>query len=268
MPSALRRLLAASVLAGSTLAASAALADETAPPSEITVSGNVALVSDYRFRGLSQSSGDPAVQGGITGSHASGAYAGVWASSTGFGVLDRRFATNAYTRTYGSMELDLFGGWSGPVGGGVTADVGLLYYAYPDGHFGRAEFFEPYASLSTTLGPVTGKLGVNYAWKQAALNFDGGGNDDNLYLYGELSAGIPTTPVTVSGHLGYAKGALSPKFATGQTARYDGGLDWNLGATFAITPRLSVGGQYVGVQGRSIDGYSNDTLVGTLKLSF
>jgi hypothetical protein len=41
-----------------------------------------------------------------------------------------------------------------------------------------------------------------------------------------------------------------------------------VGATFAITPHLSITGQYVGVEGRKIDGYSNDTVVGTLKLSF
>jgi uncharacterized protein (TIGR02001 family) len=247
-------------LAGTAVSATPVLADETAPPSAFTVTGNVALVTDYRFRGLSQSKGDPAIQGGINLNHRSGLYLGLWSSSTSFNP--------PADVVYGSQELDIFGGWTGAVGGGVTADVGLLYYAYPSGHVGHAQFFEPYASVSTTLGPVTGKVGLNYAWKQEALNFDGGGKDDSLYLYGELSAGIPNTPVSVVGHLGYTTGALSPKFATGQSAGYDGGLDWNLGATFAITRHLSVTGQYVGVEGRSIDGYSNDTVVGTLKLSF
>jgi uncharacterized protein (TIGR02001 family) len=255
-----RGLIAATALAGSVLAATPALADETAPPSEFTVTGNVALVTDYRFRGLSQSKGDPAIQGGINLNHSSGLYVGVWSSSTSFNP--------PADAVYGSQELDIFGGWTGQIGSGVTADVGLLYYAYPGGHVGKAEFFEPYASVSTTLGPVTGKLGLNYAWKQEALNFNGGNKDDNLYLFGELSAGIPKTPVSVSGHLGYTDGALSPKFATGQTVDYKGGLDWNVGATVAITPHLSIGGRYVGVEGRSINGYSNDTVVGTLKLTF
>jgi uncharacterized protein (TIGR02001 family) len=263
MRNVVRRLVAGAVLAACTLATSPALADETAPPSAITVSANVAFVTDYRFRGLSQSSGDPAIQGGITVSHASGAYAGVWSSSTDFTVLGP-----AAEGVYGSQELDLFVGWTGSIGHGVTADVGLLYYAYPSGNVGHAEFFEPYASLSTTLGPVTGKIGLNYAWKQRALNFNGGGKDDNVYLYGELSTGIPNTRFSVSGHLGYTKGALSAKFATGQTPDYAGGLDWNLGATFTVNKNLSLTGQYVGVQGRSIDGYSNDAVVGTLKLSF
>jgi uncharacterized protein (TIGR02001 family) len=259
----IRGLSAATALAGCALAATPALADETAPPAEITVTGNVALVTDYRFRGLSQSSGDPAIQGGITVSHASGFYVGAWSSSTDFDVVGP-----VADAVYGNQDLDLFGGWTGPVASGVTADVGLLYYAYPSGHVGKAEFFEPYASLSTTLGPVTGKVGLNYAWKQESLNFNGGGKDDSLYVYGEVSAGIPTTPVSVSGHLGYTDGALSPKFATGQTAGYKGGFDWNVGATYAITRNLSVTGQYVGVEGRSIDGYSNDAVVGTLKLNF
>jgi uncharacterized protein (TIGR02001 family) len=242
------------------MAATPAFADETAPPSEFTITGNVALVTDYRFRGLSQSNGDPAIQGGININHSSGFYVGVWSSSLDFNApLDG---------VYGSQELDIFGGWTGSVGSGVTVDAGLLYYAYPSGHVGKAEFFEPYASISGTLGPVSAKLGANYAWSQSALNFNGGGNDDSLYVYGELSAGIPNTPISLAGHLGYTDGALSPKFATGQTVSYSGGFDWNVGATWAITKNLSLTGQYVGVEGASIDGYSNDTVVGTLKLSF
>jgi uncharacterized protein (TIGR02001 family) len=263
MLTSIRGLIAATALTGCALAATPAFADETDAPSEITVTGNVALVTDYRFRGLSQSSGDPAIQGGINVNHSSGLYVGVWSSSTSFDVVGP-----AAQAVYGGQELDIFGGWTGAVANGVTADVGLLYYAYPNGHVGKAEFFEPYASLSTTLGPVSGKVGVNYAWKQEALNFNGGKKDDNVYVYGELSGGIPGTPVSLSGHLGYTDGALSPKFATGQTVDYKGGLDWNVGATFAITKNLSITGQYVGVEGASIDGYSNDTVVGTLKLSF
>ena len=259
----IRSLIAATALTGAALAATPAFADETAPPSEITVTGNVALVTDYRFRGLSQSSGDPAIQGGINVNHASGFYVGVWSSSTDFRVVGP-----AAQSVYGSQELDIFGGWTGAVTSGVTVDAGLLYYAYPSGHVGKAEFFEPYASVSGTVGPVTAKVGANYAWSQQALNFNGGKKDDSLYVYGELSGGIPNTPVTVSGHLGYADGALSPKYATGKTLTYDGGFDWNVGATFAITKNLSVTGQYVGVEGNKIDGYSNDTVVGTLKLSF
>lgn len=251
------------LLAASVLVATPALADETDAPSGLTVTGNVALVTDYRFRGLSQSSGDPAVQGGITVSHASGFYVATWSSS-----LDFKAVSPAAVATYGSQELDLYGGWSGEVSPGVTADVGLLYYAYPGGKLGKAEFFEPYASLSTTLGPASAKVGVNYAWKQAALNFNGGGNDDSVYLYGELGAGVPNTPVSLSAHLGWAKGALSPNFATGKTLAYKGGFDYTIGASASLTKNLSLGVSYVGVDGTAIDGYSDDAVVATLKASF
>lgn len=263
MLSSFRRLITAALLAGSAMVSVPAWADETDPPSAITVHGHLDLVSDYRFRGLSRSSGDPAVQGGIEVSHVSGFYAGLAAAS-----LDLGNVGPLTDPVHSDMQLDIYGGWTGPLAGGWNADVGLLYYAFPAGNFGKAEFFEPYASVSTTLGPLSGKLGVKYAWKQQALNFNGGRRDDNLYVHLDLGAGIPNTPVSLSARVGYTDGALSPKYATGETLDYAGGFDWALGASYAITPFLSVGGQYVGVQGRSIDGYSNDTVVGTLKLSF
>ena len=70
----------AAVAAGIT-APSAALAQDTEEAGPVTVSANVALTSDYRFRGVSLSNGDPAIQGGIDVGHDSGFYVGTWASS-------------------------------------------------------------------------------------------------------------------------------------------------------------------------------------------
>ena len=237
--------------------------DETDPPAEFTITGYAALVSDYRFRGLSQSAGDPAIQGSININHSSGFYVGTWASSIEFKNLGP-----IPDSVYGNLEVDVYGGWTGTLGSAVTGDIGVTYLMYPGGKVGKANIVEPYASLSTTLGPVAGKVGVNYAFKQESLNFNGGEKDDNLYVYGDLSAGIPNTPVSLAGHIGYTKGALSPKFATGASADYAGGFDYSIGATFNITKNLSVGGSYIAVDGNSIDGYSDDTVVGTLKLSF
>jgi uncharacterized protein (TIGR02001 family) len=263
MLTSIRGLLAASLIAGSVLTAAPAFADETDPPSAITVTGNVALVTDYRFRGLSQTSGEPAIQGGINVNHSSGIYAGVWSSSLDFGNLP------ASDAVYGNQEVDLFAGWTGAVGSGVTADVGLLYYLYPSGNVGKSDFFEPYASLTAALGPVTAKAGVAYAWKQQALDFDvDGDSDDSLYLYGELGTAIPNTPISLLGHLGWTKGALSPKFATLATADFAGGFDYSIAATANVYKGLSLGVAYVGVDGTSINKYSDDTIVGTLKYSF
>ncbi|PKB19468.1 uncharacterized protein (TIGR02001 family) [Novosphingobium kunmingense] len=266
MQTSIRGLLAATVLAGSAFMASPAFAqDETDPPSDFTITGNAAIVTDYRFRGLSLSAGDPAIQGGINVNHSSGFYVGTWASSLQQDGAD----------VYGSMEVDLFAGWTGEVTPGLTADLGLVYYAYPAGDGvlvpsgASGDYFEPYASLSTAFGPATAKVGVAYAWKQEALDFNADGvGDDNLYVYTDLGIGVPNTPISLSAHLGYADGAQSPKFLTGQSASYDGGFDYSVGATANITKNLSVGVTYLGVEGNSIDGFSDDAVVGTLKVSF
>lgn len=249
MLTSIRGLTAAVLLAGSSLFAMPALADEADPPSEFTITGNVAIVTDYRFRGLSFTAGDPAIQGGININHKSGFYVGVWGSN----LED--------SPVYGSMEMDIFGGWTGSIGSGITADVGLLYYAYPNGKVGKAEYFEPYASLSTTFGPASAKLGIAYAWSQDSL---GGG--DNVYVYTDWGVGIPNTPISLSAHLGYADGVQSPKLLTG--AGTGGGLDWALGASVNITKNLSLGATYIGTEGNSIDDFSDDAIVGTLKLTF
>ncbi len=265
MPTSCRSLSAACLIPAAMLVISVpALADETDPPGSLSVSVTAAVVSDYRFRGLSQSAGDPAVQGSLQVNHSSGLYAGAWASSLNFANLGP-----LPDAVYGNTEVDLYAGWSGGIGSALTADVGLLYYAYPGGHVGKAEFFEPYASISSTLGPATAKLGLAYAPKQAALDFNADGrNDSSTYAYFDLSGGIPTTPVSLAAHVGHASGALSPKFATGASGTYDGGWDYSLGATWAVLPHLSLGVSYVGVDGKSIRDYSNDTVVGSLKLTF
>ena len=251
MLTSIRGVLAATALSGALLAATPALADEADPPKDVTITGNVAFVTDYRFRGLSLSGGDMAVQGAINVNHSSGFYVGAWGSNLEQDALD----------IYGNMELDVYAGWTGEVTSGLTADVGLLYYVYPSGSFGDGNVFEPYASLSTTMGPATAKVGMAYAWKQDSL-----GGDDNLYVYTDLGVAIPSTPVTLSAHAGYTSGALSPNRLTAKSL--DGGWDYSVGATANITKSLSVGVSYIGVDGNSFNGFSDDTVVGSVKLTF
>jgi len=246
MLTSVRGLLAATVIAGSVFTAAPALAQETG---EVTVSGNTAIVTDYRFRGLSLSDGDFAVQGGIDVAHSSGFYVGTWGSS----IED--------SPVLGNMELDVYAGWSGPVGSAVSVDVGILYYIYPNGNVGDGNIWEPYASVSVEFGPASATVGAAYAWEQDSL-----GGDDNLYVYTDLEVGVPNTPVSLSAHLGYTDGALSPELLTGSGT--GGGFDWSLGASFSATENLSIGVSYIGVEGASIDSFSNDALVGTLSVSF
>lgn len=248
------RLIPAAVLALA-VAPDVARAQDVPEPKAITLSGSAALVSDYRFRGVSQSGGDPAVQGGLTVTHESGVYASVWSSSISFDKL----GTGA---VYGSQEVDLSGGWSREIASGVTADLGLTYYAYPGGHVGKAEFFEGYGSLATTYGPARLKVGANYAWPQDAL-----AGTHNLYLFTSADASIPATPVTLSARIGYQDGPLAAAWVASNGARRHG-WDWSLGASATVLGRLTLGASYVGASGRSLSGITDDTVVGSLTLSF
>ena len=221
--------------------------DDTAPPKAVTVSGSVGLTSDYRFRGVSQSDEQLAVQGGVTISHESGIYGGFWGSNlAGWGTFGGA-----------NMELDLIAGFKLPVGGG-TLDVGATWYMYPGG-FNNTDFIEPYAKLSGTVGPVALTAGVAYAPKQEALGAwyangaaaaagvytDPGDKNDNFYLWGDVSSAIPNTGLTVKAHAGYSNGnkGLGP-FATSvaPTGEY---VDWLAGIDYTIagTP-LTVGVAY------------------------
>lgn len=101
---------------------------QTEVPAEHTVSGNINLVTDYRFRGISQSWGRPAVQGGVDYSHASGFYLGNWNSSV---------SSNSYNNG-ASLEADLYGGYRFEPTPGTVVDLGLLTYLYPSARLNSA----------------------------------------------------------------------------------------------------------------------------------
>lgn len=202
------------------------------PTKPITVTGSVGIVSDYRFRGVSQSDNGLAVQGGITVAHESGFYVGTWGSNlSGWGTFGGS-----------NMELDLIGGFSKSIGG-ATVDVGLTWYMYPNGA-DITDFAEPYVKLSSQLGPVKGLIGVAYAPKQKALGnwcsdalctiANPGDKEDNFYVWGDVSGGVPNTPVTLKAHLGWSDGnpGLGPNgTSVAPTGKY---LDWLVGADLAI----------------------------------
>lgn len=223
----------------------AAAVNSTGGESGLEVSGNVALVSDYRFRGVSLSGGDFALQGGIDVAHSSGIYVGTWASSISGGTA------------FGELEVDVYAGWTGDVADGLTFDVGLLYYIYPTGDVAAAEtdYFEPYASIATTLGPVGATLGVAYAWDQDSL-----GGNDNLYVYTDFSTAIPSTPITLTAHLGYTDGVFA-------TAASGDSFDWGLGASYAITDSLSLGVSYADTEGPAVEDFTDAGFFFTLGYS-
>jgi uncharacterized protein (TIGR02001 family) len=214
-----------------------ARAQDTAPPRDFKLTGSVAGVSDYRFRGISLSGEEPALQGSLEVAHSSGFYAGTWASTLGDGGS-------------ADVEVDLYAGWTGTAGL-ATLDVGILGYVYPDAS--NLDYVELYGSVGWSLGPATATLGVNYAPDQRNV-----GGTDNLYLYTDLAAGIPNTPVTVKAHLGYEDGGFGGP---------DGDkLDWSLGAEYTAGP-IVLGAAYVDTDIGGLD-VADPTVVFSVSFAF
>ena len=193
-----------------------------------TISGGATLVSDYRFRGISQTDKRAALQGTFSVAHASGLYATVWGSTV-----------DDYVAAFSDQEIDFVGGFKKSFGG-TTLDVGATYYYYPgaeslfEGY--ASDFVEPFVAVSHGFGPVTGKVLAAYAPKQNALSI-GDGREDNLYLAGDLSGSIPNTPVSITAHIGRSFG---PSYLT----IGDSYTDWSLGAGYTWK-KLTFGVSYV-----------------------
>lgn len=213
----------------------------------VVVSGSAALASDYRFRGVSQTDENMAVQGGVTLTHESGFYAGAWASNL------------SSWGTFGgaNMELDLIGGYKAKLSDNATFDVGLTWYMYPGGA-DKSDFAEPYVKLTGTTGPATLTAGAAYAPKQQALGrwYDSGADaatgvynhpgdkEDNLYVWGDAAMAIAGTPFTAKAHVGRSSGhdGLGPNgTALTPTGDY---WDWSIGAD-ATWRNLTLGVSYI-----------------------
>ncbi len=196
------------------------------------LSATLTAVSDYRFRGISLSNRDPALQASIDVSHSSGVYAGVWGST----LAEYGGAT---------VEVDATLGWRHDVGP-VTLDVGGTAYLYPGGT--SVNVVEGFGYVSKTIGPAQLRAGAAYAPKQSNL-----GGNDNLYLTADARVGIPSTPVTLTGSVGHERGAFA-----GATGRK---WDWSLGAKYALSP-VSFGVSYADTNIRAVDDPSGNSKAG------
>ena len=155
-----KSLLAVAVAGLSSLSASVALAEEAASPHTIT--GNMSVVSDYRFRGITQTFEKPALQGGIDYSHASGIYLGNWNSNVSEGA----------GFPGANLEMDFYGGWTYE-SGDWGLDVGAIYYYYPGSDFQR---FGPTGPLVNGTKTHTGKVDntevyIGGSWKFISLKY-------------------------------------------------------------------------------------------------
>jgi uncharacterized protein (TIGR02001 family) len=147
---------------------------------------NIGAVTDYRYRGISQSKLRPAVQGGLDYT-AGGFYVGVWASS----IRWTKEAFKAANQSGGNnIEIDLYGGYKGEITKGLSYDVGVLTYQYPSNDIKKltgetANTTEIYGAM--TYGPATLK------YSHVVSNGLFGAPDSKNGYYIDLSAGFEIT---------------------------------------------------------------------------
>lgn len=194
-------------LIGAALAASA-FTSGAAFASESPFSGNVALASDYTFRGISQTQEGPALQGGFD--YTGGAFfAGVWASNVDFG-LDN-----------GSLEVDLYGGVRHAYGNGVSVELGVIGYLYPDASPEPEEldYFESYIKGAVQVSDALSVGGALFV----SPEFTG---DTGTGVYVEGNAALAVAPnLKLSGALGQQS---TEEVLIGGEDSY---LTWNIGGT-------------------------------------
>lgn len=195
-------VLAAGLLSG---AVSANAAD-----SAFTTAGSVAMTSDYLYRGISQTSGAPALQGSLSVSHESGLYATVWGSSIAFAS---------------GLELDPSIGFAGKAGD-VGYDVGVLYYGYPhstaaEAGGGQYDFVEFYGSVSFS----GAKLGLAYA------DDFFGETGESIYAFADY--GTEVAGFGVSAHVGLNL-LDDDYYGSGLALDEDSYIDYKVGVSKAV----------------------------------
>jgi len=162
------------LIATATLMLGAARAETAATTSEHTLSSNIALVTDYRFRGISQTWRLPALQGGIDYAHSSGLYLGTWASNV---------SGNSYNNGAG-LELDLYGGYKFAVAQDLSLDIGALAYVYPGARLNSAPGVatdEKYDNLDVYVGLSSGAFSAKLS--VAATDYFGLSSKTAGYAY-------------------------------------------------------------------------------------
>ena len=221
--------LAAAVLAGSAVSQNA-LAEITA---------NASVTSNYIWRGLTQTTNDAAVQGGIDYASESGFYAGTWVSNVNYGADD----IYAY-------EHGLYFGFSGE-SGDISYDVGYLYYNYDsEAEFDFAEVYGSvgYGALSVTLSLL------------AHTEADEGEGQDFGFAEASYVSVDYGMPVLNGAELGFHVGYHQGDFAEAFNGVPDGYADWGIsvskdGFSFAVT-----GTDLDEVEDPSTDPYDNDSV--------
>ncbi len=187
------------------------------------VAWNVGVVSDYVFRGYSQTLEDPAIQGGVDATFGA-FYVGAWASNVDFGD-----DTNA--------EVDLYGGYRGEAAG-FAFDVGAVGYAYVNAPVGADyDYVEVKAAASRAIGPAT--FGAAVYWSPDFFGLD------KEATYVEANAAFaPADKWTVSAAVGHQSLDVNDDYTT-----------WNVGVGYAVTDHVAIDVRY---HDTDVDGLLSD----------
>jgi len=145
--------LKAIVALGALLLSGVVLAQTKAPEPDYTLSYNIGAVTEYRYRGISQSGRDPALQFGADYAHKSGFYVGTWGSTISW-IKDSSIPGVANAK--GPLELDIYGGYKGAINDTFSFDVGGLQYWYPGNTYKNitgqnANTFELYGAVTASV---------------------------------------------------------------------------------------------------------------------
>jgi len=192
-------------LAALTLVSGAVFA-QAAPATTLTY--NAGVVTDYRYRGITQSRNEAAVQGGVDYAHKSGFYVGAWASTIKW-ITDYSYdgstRQKSGTDISGNVELDVYGGYKFDLTKDMSMDVGFLRYQYQGNTlemaggtarsvYGNANTNEIYTAI--TMGPITAKYSYSLGDLFGYIDSKGSG-------YLDLSANFEVIPTwTVTPHFG------------------------------------------------------------------
>ena len=161
-------------------------------------SAGVSLTSDYRFRGISASDRNPALQGWVQYDHASGAFANIWASSIDL---------NDETSYDSGVEIDLTAGYNFKLGENTSATAKAVYYWYADADTQAGDPDYDYWEFIAGVSHDYGKIGVSAELAYSPDTFREG--DEAIALTGGVSAPLMekflffTGGLEASGHLGY-----------------------------------------------------------------
>ncbi len=249
-------LLAAGLLGGASFTQLAAAADDVpaaaaaaAEPGPFTA--NVTLVNDYRYRGISQSALNPAIQGGFDYAHSSGFYIGNWNSSISW-ISDSASAYPGSKSVSAPIEMDFYAGYKHDWSTGFIADIGVLQYYYPTsglpGGFTNPNTTELYVAQNFTVDQLTGFVKFSVAvTNMFGFNNSSGSNYTDLTL--NYDTGV--WGLALNGHVGY-------QYVAGSA--FDGGpsnssiysyTDWKLGVTKDFGSGFSGSLAYVGTNANS-----------------